>query len=224
MDWLPPQASTFAGEIDFMFWVDMAITGIAFVLVQVTLIWFLIRYRGRPGGRGHYTHGNKTAEIIWTTIPAVTMVVLGIWSNRVWAEIKDRDSMPTNAFEVALTASQFEWNVTYPGPDGTLGNADDFTVRNQLHVPVDRPVLIQLSAEDVIHSFFVPEFRIKQDAVPGMIIPVWFQATEVGEFEIGCAELCGLGHYRMRGIVTVHAGDDVDLWMSAHVAGGESGE
>ena len=223
MQWLPPQASTYAGDIDFMFWVIMVITGIAFVVVEVALLVFLIRYRHRPGRRAHYTHGNTTAEVIWTAVPAVTMVALGIWSGRVWAEIKDRDRMPTDAFEVAIEAKQFEWTVTYPGPDGVLGSSDDFAVRNQLHVPVNRPVKIHLTAEDVIHSFFVPEFRIKQDAVPGMTIPVWFEATETGDFEIGCAELCGLGHYRMRGMVTVHAADDLDLWMSAQTAGEESG-
>lgn len=224
MNWLPPQASTYAGDIDFMFWVIFGITGVAFVLVQAALIVFVIRYRQRPGRRAHYTHGNKTAEIIWTAIPAVTMIVLGVWSGRVWAEIKDRDRMPTDAFEVAIEAKQFEWNVTYPGPDGALGTGDDFTVRNQLHVPVNRPVRIDLTAEDVIHSFFVPEFRIKQDAVPGMRIPVWFQATQTGAFEIGCAELCGLGHYRMRGVVNVHEAADLELWLSAQAASTEVDE
>jgi cytochrome c oxidase subunit II len=94
--------------------------------------------------------------------------------------------------EVAVAAKQFEWNVTYPGPDGVLGTADDFTRRNQLHLPVGRVVHVHLTAEDVIHSFFLPEFRVKQDAVPGMRIPVWFEATRTGTFMLGCAELCGM--------------------------------
>jgi len=221
MHWLPPQASTFASEIDFMFWVILVITGIAFVIVEVGLLWFVIRYRHRPDRRAYYTHGSKTAEIIWTAIPAATVIVLGVWSGRVWGEIKRRDRLPANAVRVAIAAKQFEWNVTYAGADGALGTPDDFTVRNQLHVPVDRPVVADLTAEDAIHSFFVPVFRLKQDAVPGMRIPVWFEATQVGEYEIACAELCGLGHYRMRGMVHVHTQEDFDRWMLARAAGGE---
>jgi cytochrome c oxidase subunit 2 len=221
MHWLPPQASTFASEIDFMFWVILVITGIAFVIVEVGLLWFVIRYRHRPDRRAYYTHGSKTAEIIWTAIPAATVIVLGVWSGRVWGEIKRRDRLPANAVRVAIAAKQFEWNVTYAGADGVLGTPDDFTVRNQLHVPVDRPVVVDLTAEDAIHSFFVPVFRLKQDAVPGMRIPVWFEATQVGEYEIACAELCGLGHYRMRGMVHVHTQEDFDRWMLARAAGGE---
>ncbi len=90
--------------------------------------------------------------------------------------------------------------------------------RNQLHIPVNRPVELQLIAEDVIHSFFVPAFRVKQDAVPGMDINVWFEATEVGEYEIACAELCGLGHYRMRARVIVHSAEDYQQWLSDRTA------
>jgi cytochrome c oxidase subunit 2 len=116
---------------------------------------------------------------------------------------------------LAILAKQFEWHVSYPGADGRLGTPDDFSMRNQLHVPVNRAVVATLEAEDVIHSFFVPQFRVKQDAVPGMHIQVWFQPTKVGKYEIGCAELCGLGHYRMRGMVTVHSQEDYDRWVAA---------
>jgi cytochrome c oxidase subunit 2 len=104
--------------------------------------------------------------------------------------------------------------VTYPGKDGAIGTSDDYTIRGQIHVPVNRPIVATLTAEDVIHSFFVPAFRIKQDAVPGMQIRVWFQPTKPGEYELGCAELCGLGHYRMRAVVTVHTQEDYDRWMA----------
>jgi cytochrome c oxidase subunit 2 len=221
MNWLPPRASTFAGEIDFMFWVIVVITGIAFVVVEVGLLWFLFRYRHKPDRRAHYIHGSKTAEIIWTAIPAVTVIVLGVWSGRVWGEIKRRDRLPENAVRVAIAAKQFEWNVTYAGADQALGTDDDFTVRNQLHVPVNQPVVADLTSEDAIHSFFVPAFRLKQDAVPGMRIPLWFEATAVGEYEIACAELCGNSHYRMRGTVYVHTQEGYDQWLLARTAGGE---
>jgi cytochrome c oxidase subunit 2 len=128
--------------------------------------------------------------------------------------VKDPDHFPTNAFEVRARAEQFEWNITYPGSDGVLGTDDDFTVRNQLHVPVDEPVVVHLEAMDVIHSFFVPAFRVKQDAVPGMNTRLWFEANQTGEFELACAELCGLGHYRMRARVFVHSQDEFESWLA----------
>ena len=211
---LPHGASTFVREIDGIYYLILVITGIAFVIVEVGLVWFLIKYRARPGVPARYTHGNNTAEIIWTSIPAVTVVILGLISSPVWNKIKGRDSVPHDAMPIRVHVKQFEWNFIYPGPDGKLGTPDDFTRRNQLHIPVGRPVVVELEAEDVIHSFFIPAFRIKQDAVPGMHIRAWFQATEVGVYELGCAELCGLGHYKMRAIVTVHSPEDYQRWLA----------
>jgi len=219
MQWiLPPSASSYAGDIDFLYYLILVITGIAFVVVEVGLLWFVIRYRARPGRRATYTHGSLRAEVVWTAIPAVTVVALGIMSGGVWNSIKGRDSVPADALPYRVTARQFEWHVTHPGPDGVLDTPDDFTLRNQLHVPVGRPVVVHLGSEDVIHSFFVPAFRIKQDAVPGMHIRVWFEATEVGAYELGCAELCGLGHYRMRAMVTVHEPREFGEWMGGQAA------
>src|SRR3989475_9104708 len=104
-------------------------------------------------------------------------------------------------------------SVTYPGPDGQVGTAADFTVRNQLHVPVGRPIVVHLSSEDVIHSFYVPQFRVRQDIVPGMDIRAWFQPTVPGTYELGCSQLCGLGHYRMRAQVFVHTQEEFAAWM-----------
>jgi cytochrome c oxidase subunit 2 len=215
MGWILPEGfSTFAGDIDFLYYVVLVVTGIAFVIVELGIVIFLFKYRHRPGQKAHYTHGNNTAEVIWTAIPAVTVVVLGLMSGGLWAEIKGHESAPAGSIPYAVDGRQFEWNVTYAGLDGQLGTGDDFVVRNQLHVPVNQPVVLQLSAEDVIHSFFVPAFRVKQDAVPGMTIPVWFEATQTGEYEIACAELCGLGHYRMRAMVTVHTAEDFQQWVA----------
>src|SRR3989454_3107852 len=171
--WLPPQASTFAGPIDLMFTAILIITGITFVLVEVGLVVFVIRYRNRPGRKAFYTHGNTRAEVIWTAIPAVTMVILGLTSNGLWVKIKGRNSVPANAYALGVHAKQFEWWITYPGADGKLGRVspllasktnptgldstdaaahDDIVVRNQLHMPVGRPIVANLSAEDVIHS------------------------------------------------------------------------
>jgi len=218
--WLPDAGSTFAGPIDTLFLVILILTGIALVVVEVGLVTFVIRYRARPGRKAFYTHGSTRAEVIWTAIPAVTMVALGLISNHYWVLIKDKKSVPPNAYRLGVHAKQFEWQVTYPGADGKLGTSDDFTVRNQLHVIVNQPTAVELTSEDAIHSFFVPEWRLKQDAVPGMHITAWFQATKTGEFELGCAELCGMGHYRMRARVFVQTPDEYKAWVAQQAAGG----
>jgi cytochrome c oxidase subunit 2 len=219
MSWiLPSSASTYAGDIDFIYYLILVITGIAFLVVEGGLLWFIFKYRARPGRKAHYTHGSTKAEIIWTAVPAVTVVIIGLMSGGVWNTVKGRNSVPADAIPYGIHGQQFEWNVTYRGLDGQLGTGDDFVVRNQLHIPVNQPVVMRMTAEDVIHSLFIPAFRVKQDAMPGMSINVWFEATETGEFEIACAELCGLGHYRMKAMVTVHSAEDYQQWLADQAA------
>ncbi len=214
MNWqLPENVATFGGEADSLYTIILAITAIVFVLVEVALVVFVVRYRHREGRRAAYIHGNTSAEVIWTLIPLVIVLFLAFRSGNAWTRLKAVGEKPEGALELRIAAKQFEWNVTYPGADGRLGTSDDFVKRNQLHIPVGRPVWVTLTAEDVIHSFFLPHFRVKQDAVPGMEIPVWFEATHVGEFVLGCAELCGTGHTRMMGSVTVHEADAFEQWQ-----------
>lgn len=215
---LPANISTFGADIDRMFYIIVAITGVVFVLVEVVLVWFLIRYRHRPDRKASYTHGNARLEVIWTAATAVIVVVVGVMSRGLWLDIKDPRRFPDPGVELIVTAKQFEWNVTYPGADGEIGTADDYDLRNQLHVPANTPVHLLLRAEDVIHSFFLPELRLKQDAVPGMEIRAWFEATRTGDYVIGCAELCGLGHYRMKGSMTVHESADWAAWNAQQIA------
>jgi cytochrome c oxidase subunit 2 len=209
---MPENVSTFGGDIDRLFLIVAWITGIVFVLVEALLIYYLVKYRHRDGRKAVYTHGNSRMEIAWTAATAVIVIVVGVLSRGLWMDIKDPRRFPEGGIEVRVVAKQFEWNVTYPGADGQLDTGDDFVKRNQLHVPVNTVVRVQLRAEDVIHSFFLPHLRLKQDAVPGMTIPAWFEATTPGEYVIGCAELCGLGHYRMRGTMTVLADGEWDSW------------
>ncbi|MFN2386900.1 MAG: cytochrome c oxidase subunit II [Thermoanaerobaculia bacterium] len=213
---LPENVSTFGGKIDGLFWLITWITGVIFILVEVVLVWFLFRYRHREGRKARYTHGNNRLEVIWTIIPAFICVVLALLSRRAWAEIKQ--SMPPDAMAIEVTGEQFAWNIRYPGPDGRLSTPDDLVTLNQMHVPVGRPVVISLRSKDVIHSFFLPEFRVKQDAVPGMTTRIWFEATRVGNWEIACAELCGLGHYRMKGFITVDSPEDFQKWLAEQAA------
>jgi cytochrome c oxidase subunit II len=216
--WMPEAASSFAGRIDSLFLLILVITGVVFVVVELLLLVFVVRYRHRDGRRAEYSHGNRNYEIAWTAGTAVIVLMLAFLSRGLWLELKEPSRFPAPGFEVHVAAKQFEWNTTYAGPDGVFGTEDDFVVRNQLHVPVGTVVHVHLTAEDVIHSFFVPEFRVKQDAVPGMEIPTWFEATRTGEFAIGCAELCGLGHYRMRGTLIVHDADGFRAWQDEQFA------
>jgi cytochrome c oxidase subunit II len=218
MNWgFPENVSTFGASIDATFGAIFWATALAFVIVQGLLIYCIIRFRHRPGRKAVPIHGNLRLEILWTVVPAAGVFFLAFISTSVWLDIKQPDRFPQDALELAVHAQQFEWLVTYPGPDGQLGTDDDFVLRNQLHIPVDAPVRVILTADDVIHSFFLPHFRVKQDAVPGMEIPIWFQATATGEYALACAELCGLGHYRMRGSVTVHSPEEFEAW---HQQGG----
>ena len=223
MHWLPEGVSTYSASIDTMFYVILAVTGTAFILTEANLFYFALRYRARQGVRARYTHGNSRLEVIWTIVPAVMLVFLGLSSRRVWSEIKGQ--VPPTDLEIAVIASQFDWEIHYKGPDGRLDTPDDVVVHNDMSIPLGKPVKIRLRAKDVIHSFFVPAFRLKQDAVPGLTIEVWVEPTKTGMYEIACAELCGFGHGTMRGQLTVLEPDEYQKWLKdqeANVAPAEA--
>jgi cytochrome c oxidase subunit 2 len=214
--WLPENVSTYGAEIDSLFYVIYYVTGATFFVVQATLLAFVVLYRHRPDRRATYTHGNTALEIAWTIAPAILLVILAFVSRDVWAAIKQR--VPPSDLQVVVTAKQFNWEITYPGLDGKPGTEDDVTVENDLHVPVDKTVRLLLKSRDVIHSFFVPQLRFKQDMVPGHEIPAWFKATKAGKYEIPCAELCGFGHSGMRGWLHVHPQAEYDAWAQQNRA------
>lgn len=236
--WLPEGASTSAPLIDSLFYVILAITGVAFVLVQATLVFFLIKYRRRSGKAAAYIHGNHLAEVIWTAIPAIILVGLAFYSQRVWSYV--RGTPPSPDVQVEVTAQQFAWNIHYPGADNVFGKTspslvdeagnpigldkndpaakDDIVTVNQLHLPAGKTVLIHLKSKDVIHSFFVPQFRMKLDAVPGITGSLWVSATKTGNYEIACAELCGNSHYRMRGFLVIDTPEDFKKWLEQTLA------
>ncbi|HET8564137.1 MAG TPA: cytochrome c oxidase subunit II [Candidatus Binatia bacterium] len=213
--WLPEDVSTFGAEIDSLFYLIYYITGTAFILVTALMIIFLIVYREREGRRATYTHGNTTLEIVWTVVPAIILIVLSFMSVATWAKVKSE--APASDFEIQVTAKQFNWEILYPGPDGKLGTDDDRKFDNDMHVPVNKVVRVHLKAADVIHSFFIPNLRLKQDAVPGRTILVWFEATKPGKYELPCAELCGFGHSGMRGWLHVHTAEEYQNWAAENL-------
>lgn len=215
LQWLPENVSTYGGEIDSLFYLIYYITAVAFILVTVLMIVFLFLYRDTGGRRATYSHGNTTLEIIWTIIPAAILVVLAFMSANTWAKVKRHT--PASDFEISVAAKQFNWDVAYAGPDGKLGTDDDVKFDNDIHVPVNKVVRIQLTSKDVIHSLFIPSLRLKQDAVPGRNILVWFEATKAGKYELPCAELCGFGHSGMKGWLYVHSAEDYQKWAAENL-------
>ena len=214
--WLPEDVSTFGPEIDSLFYLIYYITAATFILVTFLMILFLIMYRQKEGRRATYTHGNTTLEIIWTIVPAAILIVLSFMSVSTWAKIKRH--APDSDFERQVTAKQFNWEVVYPGADGKFDTPDGVKFDNDLHVPVNKVVRIHLGSKDVIHSFFLPNLRLKQDAVPGRTILVWFEATKPGKYELPCAELCGFGHSGMKGWLYVHTPEEYQQWASQNLS------
>jgi cytochrome c oxidase subunit 2 len=211
MDWLPENIATYGPEIDWLFYLIYYITGATFLVVFVALVVFLVMYRERPGRRATYTHGNTALEMAWTIIPALILVILTFLSIPSWSKVKSR--IPESDLHIRITAKQFNWEVAYPGPDGTFDTADDQAFDNEVHVPVGKPVVLHIRAKDVIHSVYIPQARFKQDAVPGREILQWVQVTKPGKYEIPCAELCGFGHSGMKGYLYVHTPEDYQKWV-----------
>ena len=250
---LPALAATHGGQIDNLLgWIHVFML-ILFVGWGSFIVYVLFRYHRSRHPVADYTgmksHNSTYVEIGVAVVEGILLVGFAIpmWAARV-------GNMPSasEALVVQVTGEQFAWNVHYAGPDGKFGRTDiakidaqenplgldrddpnakdDVTSLNQLYLPVNKPIIVRLRSKDVIHSFGVPEFRVKQDAIPGFTIPVWFvpdvTTAEMRtrtrnpefQFEIACAQLCGLGHYRMRGFVTVLSPEEFQKWMEAEEA------
>jgi cytochrome c oxidase subunit 2 len=231
--WFPPAITDFGHEIDDQFARTLLITGVVFVAAQFGLALAIYRFRDH-GQKATYFEGNNTMEIVWTLATVVLFVGLGLYARSAWAQVHFIGAQP-GALPVEVTAQQFAWNFRYAGPDGQFGRTKpervsastgnpvgldptdpatkDDIVSPIIAVPAGREVELILKSQDVTHSFYVRELRLKQDAVPGMEIHMHFTATEPGNYELACAELCGLGHYRMHSMLTVLSPADFDKWL-----------
>ena len=208
--WLPEDVSPYGAGIDSLFYFIYYLTAVAFIGVTVLMLVFLYIYRHKEGRRATYSHGHTGLEIIWTIIPAMIFIGLGLASKDKWDEIKL--TTPETDTVVKITGKQFNWEILYPGPDKEFGTDDDYQVDNDLRIPIEKPVRVLLGSKDVIHSVFIPNLRFKQDTMPGREITAWFQANKPGKYEMPCAELCGFGHSGMRGFVYALAPDDYQAW------------
>lgn len=231
--WLPRNVSNFGHEIDFIFYVILWLTGVTAVLVFSTMIYFIVKYRARAGVGAIHSHGNNTLEVVWTTIPVFIFLALAIYGNEMWTRMR-METPPNDALQLAVVGEQFGWNLRYPGPDGKLAKMDaqkvgkdnpfgvdpndpdgrdDFTTYNDMVIPVGKAVRLHLGSKDVIHSFYVPEFRLYQDMVPGRVYDfVWFKTDAIGQFQLACNQLCGQGHYKMFGKLGVVTPEEFAVW------------
>ena len=227
--WLPKDVSAHGHTIDSLFYFILYLTGVVFIGTEAALFWFMWRYNRQAHAEpAKFTHGSHGLEVVWTILPAATLLFIAIYQINAWADAKivnpglGPDGVAGTADDlpplVEVTARQFEWRLRYPGPDGHFDTPDDIYVVNDMHIPVNEEILLDLKSMDVLHSFFLPNLRVKQDAVPGMKIPVWFRATEQGTFDIVCAELCGWGHYKMKGRLTIESREKFDRWLAEKAA------
>ena len=234
--WAPEAATVGAKKVDTLLNFIFYLTASVFVLTQTVYIYYLVKYRKRPGSKAYYSHGNNKLEIIWTAIPTAIFLGLVIYSNRLWSEL--HSPPPADAVKVDVVSYQFGWDLRYAGADGQLGKVDvsKYSVDNkfglvaddpagdddfsstELVIPVDKPVHIYLHSRDVIHSFYVPAFRLYQAAVPGRTIAwVWFEPTRTGNFELACSQICGSGHYNMKAPIRVVSQEEFDKWRAGKI-------
>lgn len=237
---MPPSITQVGDWIDSQYNITLWVTGIIFILAQLGLAWVVFRYRdrGQHGQRARFSHGNTTLEILWTSATLILFLVLGAMAVHAWAQVHFVSPAP-DALQVDVMAEQFRWNFRYPGPDGKFAPTSptqyddslqnyfgilpnstdkDDIVSPTLVVPVNQEVELHLESKDVIHSFFVRELRIKQDVVPGMVIPIHFTARETGNFELICAQLCGQGHNTMHSYLKVVTQAEFQQWLKQQEA------
>lgn len=241
--WFPynlPSATPLGEQIDDLFYLILVIVAVVFIGTQVALGYVLWRGAVKKGGPAWFSHGSHNLEVLWTITPASILLFISLFQLPVVARVRVKSKFPEEAriAPVAeVTARQFEWRIRYPSPTtfhslkteadvaDWLANPrpDDLYAVNDLHIPAGIPVQIRLKSGDVQHSFFVPEFRVKQDAVPGLAIPVWFEvdtsakkydpALKGVSYELLCAELCGWGHYKMKGRVVAHPPEEFRKYL-----------
>jgi cytochrome c oxidase subunit 2 len=202
---------------DWLFNVTTVSITILFLIMVGILLWTVFMHR--EGNKAHYEHGVGSKHLVLTAIIS-SIIFFGVDGTllvNAYADMRDGFwKFPTTQdqpVEIQVMAQQWAWNIRYAGADGKFNTPDDIVTLNEMHIPVNKPVMIKLRSKDVIHSFYLPNFRTKQDAVPGATTQLWFQATKTGDFEIGCAQHCGVNHYKMRGFLTISDQKDFDQWL-----------
>jgi cytochrome c oxidase subunit 2 len=201
---LPEQASTFAERMDALYWYIVAVSAFFSILIFVLIIFFAIKYRRRPGREAEQPHTVLRLEVIWTVIPALLVLSMFVWSADLFL---DQMIPPAGADNIYIVGRQWMWKAQHANGRREI---------NGLHVPIGRAVKLTLASQDVIHSFYIPAFRIKQDVVPGQYRTMWFEATRPGVYHLFCAEYCGTDHSRMIGRVIAMSDVDYQQWLAGY--------
>lgn len=217
MESILPEASTSAADIDFLIELIFVIVGVWLILAEAALFYFIFKFREKKGVKAQYITGEKHEEMKWIHIPHNLIllfdVVIIVFAIRVWYNVKQ--VQPPADATIKVIGQQWSWVFVHPGPDNILDTADDVTTVDELHVKVDTTYHFQLSSKDVLHSFSVPAFRLKQDAIPGRVITGWFKPTIVGEYDFQCAEICGIGHGIMQSTLFVETAAGHEAWLKS---------
>lgn len=213
------QASTYAGDIDFLIFLVLVIVGVCFLIAEAVFLYFIVHFRAKPGQKALYITGKEKSQKRWIFWPhmvvlAFDLVIIAV-SFKVWYDVK-LDLPPNPDAEIRITGQQWAWTFQHPGTDGELDTADDIYTVDELRVANNHLYHFKLEATDVLHSFSVPVWRIKQDAIPGRSITGWFEPTKIGEFDVQCAEICGFGHGVMAATVLVESPEDHAAWIAAN--------
>jgi cytochrome c oxidase subunit II len=211
-------ASTYAGDIDGVILWILAIVGFWFLLAQAVFFGLIFKFMAKPGVKAQYISGEKAHEKRWVAMPhyatLVFDVIIVVMAVKVWHEVKI--NLPQADSTVRVIAQQWAWTFVHPGPDNVLDTPDDISVVDELHVELGKTYHFELTSRDVLHSFSVPVFRLKQDAIPGRIIKGWFKATQTGQFDIQCTEICGIGHGIMPARIVIESDSQHRLWNQAN--------
>jgi cytochrome c oxidase subunit II len=204
---------------DWLFNVTTVSISVLFVIMAGILLWTAIVHRDTPKRQAHYEHGVGKKHLMLTAVIS-SIIFFGVDGTLLYNSFVDLSaafwkfpSKQDNPVVVEVYAQQWAWNFRYPGADGKFNTQDDIVTLNDMYIPVDTPVMIKMKSKDVIHSFYLPNFRTKQDAVPGATTQLWFQAKATGEFEIGCAQHCGVSHYKMKGFLHIKSKEDYASWL-----------
>ena len=211
-------ASSYAADIDWVITLIAWLVGIWFFLSEAVFIGLIIKFRKKDGQKAQYITGEEKHQTRWVTIPHILVLVCDIFivwgAVKVWYNVKQ--VLPPADEIVRITGQQWAWTFQHAGPDGKLDTSDDIVLVDELHVEKDKTYHYELGATDVIHSFSVPVFRLKQDAIPGRTIMGWFTPTLEGEFDVQCAEMCGIGHGLMAARIFIESPETHAAWLSEH--------
>lgn len=214
------QASSYAAEIDGLFNLINLIVGVWFIIAEGVFLYLIIKFRRKEGVKAAYITGEEKSQKKWITYPHALVilcdVVLIYGTMVVWNKVKV--TLPEPDETVKVISQQWAWTFVHPGPDGQLNTEDDIATVDELHVKEGTVYHYELESKDVVHSFSVPVFRLKQDAVPGRVITGWFEPTKTGEFDIQCAEMCGIGHGLMPARIFIESEEDHKKWMASQVS------